>query len=331
MEEKYLEVLRGCTTRNVEGREINTGPRLKISRNSVNSPIKAWRYIFTDVLLHKIVDYTNDYGNEKCSKWQDITVQDLKEFIAVLFIAGIQKRKDKTTNWWSDDPYLEFPLVKKIMSGRKFHTILRYLHVCDMRRQPSIDSPSYTPMYKVQELADYLAHRYNLAFDAGLSLSLDESALGRIKFKVRIVTKAARYGIKIYVLADAETSFVLRVLVYTGQYTYNSNSELVSEDNTKKTVKVCKELCNDFKGSHRVVYVDRFYTSLELVKELEQMGLYVTGTCMSNRIPEKLRISKRSKTFKEMQRGDHVTHLTVTQLLTGRNLRWDSYVGRIET
>jgi hypothetical protein len=286
--------------------------KLKVAATTVNSPMKAWRFIFTDSLLNKIVKYTNDYGAAKCSKWKDIAVSDIKDFIAIIFLAGIQKRKDKTSNWWSDDPCLEFPIVKKIMTGRKFHTILRYLHVCDLHAQPSLDSPRYTPLYKVQEFMDYIARHSSQAFEAGPSLSLDESlvrAFGRIKFKVRIITKAARYGIKIYVLADAETSYVLRVLVYTGQFTYNVATSNIDEQDYKKTVKVCKELCQPFSGSHRVVYIDRFYTSLELVKELEKMQLHVTGTMMSNRIPAEVRIAKRSRDYKEMQRGDHKMHV----------------------
>jgi hypothetical protein len=45
------------------------------------------------------------------------------------------------------------------------------------------------------------------------------------------------------------------------------------------------------------------------MKELEKMDLYVTGTVMSNRIPEGLRISKRSREFKDMERGDHKHHV----------------------
>ena len=154
---------------------------------------------------------------------------------------------------------------------------------------------------------DYVSRRCKLAFEAGPSLSLDETlvrAFGRMKFKVRILTKAARYGIKIYVLADATTSYVMNVLVYTGQYTYQTDNEDI-----KKTIKVCKELLNAYKGSHRVVYVDRFYTSIKLVKELEKMHLHVTGTMMSNRVPVSVRIVKRSQEFKDMQRGDHKMHL----------------------
>ena len=58
-------------------------------------------------------------------------------------------------------------------------------------------------------------------------LSLDETllrAFGWMKFKVRIILKAARYGIKLYVVTDARTSFVLKVLVYTGKYTYHDST-----------------------------------------------------------------------------------------------------------
>jgi len=298
-------------TRATRGRSDRTHPGIKISRNTLNSTIKAWSYIFTEHFLNKIATYTNDYGQEKCSSWTDITSTDIREFIAILFLGGVQKRKDKTVNWWSDDPLLEFPIVKKIMSGKKFHKILRYLHVCDMHMQPSVNSPEYSPLYKVQEMKDYIEHRSKLAFEAGPYLSLDESlvrAFGRIKFKVRIITKSARYGIKIYVLADARTSYVMKVLVYTGQYTYRNTHSDVNEE-TKKTVKVCKELCKPYEGSHRVIFVDRFYTSIELLKELETMQLYVTGTVMRNRIPSQLRINNNSREFREMERGDYKKHV----------------------
>ena len=56
-------------------------------------------------------------------------------------------------------------------------------------------------------------------------LSLDETLIrsfGRIKFKVRIISKSARYGIKLYVITDSVTAFVLQVIIYTGKTTYNT-------------------------------------------------------------------------------------------------------------
>ena len=99
-----------------------------------------------------------------------------------------------------------------------------------------------------------------------------------------------------YVLTDAATAYVLRVIVYTGKHTYN---ESVNQAD-KKTIHVVKELCKSWEGTHRTVYVDHFYTSLDLLKELRKMNLYVTGTIMKNRIPSEVTMGKTSRVFKEM-------------------------------
>jgi hypothetical protein len=230
----------------------------------------------------------------------------LESFIAVLFISGIQKRKDKPSHWFSDNPLLENPVMKRVMSGRKFFTILRYLHCCSVENQDPT-AEGYDPAYKVAEMKEYLEDRFTRLFLPGRELSLDETlirAFGRIKFKVRIVTKAARYGIKVYVITDATTAFVLRVLIYTGKSTYQNPLHLGLNEDRLKTVQVVNRLVEPFVGSHRVVYVDRFYTSLDLVKSLAEKNLYVTGTMLQNRVPPGVRIQKSSPAFRNMKRGD---------------------------
>jgi Transposase IS4 len=76
----------------------------------------------------------------------------------------------------------------------------------------------------------------------------------------------------------------------------------------KKTVAVVKRLCTPFEGSHRTVFVDCFYMSLDLLKELDKMNLHVTGTVMRNRLPKELTIAKASQEFKTMEHGDHKMH-----------------------
>jgi hypothetical protein len=191
------------------------------------------------------------------------------------------------------------------MTGRQFHMMLRFLHCCPIN-SPTRNNNVYDPSYKIKEVMDLLQSRYDKVFTPGENLSLDESlirAFGRIKFKVRIITKAARYGIKLYVLTDAETAFVLRVIIYTGAQTYANTNEDVS-----KTVRVVRSLCEDYTDSYRTIYIDRFYTSLDLMKEMDKLNLFVTGTVMANRIPKELKINKTSQEFKSMNRGDHKQH-----------------------
>ena len=163
----------------------------------------------------------------------------------------IQKRKDRPSNWFSNCPVSENPAMKRIMSGRMFSKMLQYLHVCSNSAVHTVED--YDPAYKVVELRDYLQQRFTRLFEPGQQLSLDETLIrtfGRVRFKVRIISKSARYGIKIYVLTDAVTAFVLRIIIYTGKHTYNESAN----QNEKKTVQVVKELCKPLQGTHRTLH-----------------------------------------------------------------------------
>jgi hypothetical protein len=56
-----------------------------------------------------------------------------------------------------------------------------------------------------------------------------------------------------------------------------------------------------------------------MVKEMKKMELHVTGTMMSNRIPQQIRIAKSSRCFRKMERGDHKMHLCEYQADGGNN------------
>jgi len=312
--EKFMEF----STSVARSRVLRTG--IQIPADQANSPRKAWNLIFQHYILDKIVRHTNKYGQRECKDWTDINKKDLLDFIAVLFLMSVQKRKDKPQNWFCDDPIFECKLAKKVMTGRQFGKMLRYLHCCDPDENGIAADGTYDPSYKVADFKNDLEKRWSLVFIPHQELSLDETllrAFGRIKFKVRIVSKAARYGIKLYVLTDARTAFVLRVVVYTGQSTYNQSD---TESNLK-TVQVVQKLCENYRGSFRTVYVDRFYTSVDLLKQLEDMNLYVTGTMLSNRIPQSIHRAKSSKAFKTMRRGEFIKHSFNYKTLKGERKR----------
>lgn len=115
-----------------------------------------------------------------------------------------------------DVPFLAQHLINYEIDEEFFgDNRFRYLHCCPVENQDP-RAEGYDPAYKVAELRDALERRYTALFEPGQQLSLDETlirAFGRIKFKVRIITKLARYGIKLYVITDAETAYVLCVIV----------------------------------------------------------------------------------------------------------------------
>jgi hypothetical protein len=131
---------------------------------------------------------------------------------------------------------------------------------------------------------------------------LDETliqAFGRIKFKV--LTKVARYGIKLYVITDAVTAYILKVVIYTGKSTYYATSK---QQERKKTVQVVKQLVEPFVGTYQTIYVDRFYMSVDVLKSLADQNLFLTRTMLANRVPLGIRTAKTSSAFKKMNPGN---------------------------
>jgi Transposase IS4 len=143
---------------------------MKVLKTSANSLAKAWRLIMTTTIFEKTVEYSNDYGilSIGTGSFNKISRLDIIDFICVLFVSSIQKRKDKVANWWSDNPLKENPVVKWIMTGRQFSHVLRFLHVADVRNQPSKDADDYNPAYKVQEFMDSLEARFSACYTPSL-------------------------------------------------------------------------------------------------------------------------------------------------------------------
>jgi hypothetical protein len=77
------------------------------------------------------------------------------------------------------------------------------------------------------------------------------------KIQGQIVTKAAWYRIKLYIITDAVTAYVLKVIIYTGKSTYYATSD---QQDKKKTVQVVEQLVEPFVETYQTIYVDHFYT-----------------------------------------------------------------------
>ena len=81
--------------------------------------------------------------------------------------------------------------------------------------------------------------------------------------------KPTKWGLNVYVLADSETGYILNKLPYTGgetrdTYLSQCNSELPLH--TKVVVALFDKYLD--KGHH--VYADRYYSSVNLVDELDK-------------------------------------------------------------
>ncbi|CAK9827575.1 PiggyBac transposable element-derived protein 5 [Anthophora retusa] len=92
------------------------GPNHTLPRAA--APIAYFYLFFTDILLETIVNETNAYAdnvlsrrnlhpNSRARKWKDITIPELKAFIAYIINMGLQKRPSISSYWSTNDSQSE--------------------------------------------------------------------------------------------------------------------------------------------------------------------------------------------------------------------------------
>lgn len=114
------------------------------------------------------------------------------------------------------------------------------------------------------------------------NLAIDESLVlwkGRLSFKQFIKTKRHRFGIKIFVICDVETDFILNILIYTGSTTEYKKTD----PNLGISGAVVNTLMKPYLKKGHKVFIDNWYTSPSLAMFLYKKKTNVTGTVRKNR------------------------------------------------
>ena len=99
---------------------------------------------------------------------------------------------------------------------------------------------------------------------------------GRCSFRQYIKSKPAKYGLKLWLLCDSSTSYVLNVQIHTGR---------IHGDGPERNQgqRVVHDLVEVIKGSGRNVTMDNFFTSVTLAQELLEKKLSLVGTMRKNK------------------------------------------------
>nr|XP_022901399.1 piggyBac transposable element-derived protein 4-like isoform X2 [Onthophagus taurus]XP_022902367.1 piggyBac transposable element-derived protein 4-like isoform X1 [Onthophagus taurus]XP_022907409.1 piggyBac transposable element-derived protein 4-like isoform X2 [Onthophagus taurus]XP_022914481.1 piggyBac transposable element-derived protein 4-like [Onthophagus taurus]XP_022921006.1 piggyBac transposable element-derived protein 4-like isoform X2 [Onthophagus taurus] len=103
---------------------------------------------------------------------------------------------------------------------------------------------------------------------------------GRLSFKQYIKTKRHRFGIKVYVLCDCETGYVLGYLVYTGK---NNVKNRDNDSGLGLSGDVVVKLLEPYLNKGHSFYSDNYYTSPTLANYLFQHKTNSCGTVRINR------------------------------------------------
>lgn len=172
---------------------VDLGLTLRSGPKRFSKAVDFFRLFFTVEVLATICLNTNKYAwmhimkkptyGEKDGSWREVMPLEMVKFIALLLYMGVLELP-RLHMYWSTSPLLSGLLPSKIMSRRRFTSILAMIHVSD----PWLNSATAPKLGKVLWLLDHINERSANFFQPHRNLSVDE----------RMVKSKARSGIRQY-------------------------------------------------------------------------------------------------------------------------------------
>ena len=139
----------------------------------------------------------------------------------------------------------------------------------------------------------------------GKNISVDEGMIGfkgRLSFRQYMPAKPTKYGIKVWMAADASNGFVINHEVYLGKQRGRVLANGLGYS-------VVMELMNPFLNKNHHVNFDNFFSSPKLLEDLQNEGIYACSTVRAGRVglpPSSRRKLKREGEMICEQKGNLV-------------------------
>lgn len=250
-------------------------------------PLDYFKITFPEDVVQLIVDEVNRFAaqthqareilTKRQLKWNDVTSDEIKRYIAIRILMGID-RKPHFEHYWTKDQYLTSSVVPKIMSSNRFFEIQQNLHFANNEEQVEGDR-----LAKIRTFWDKLNEKSKSLINVGQNLAIDESLIkfkGRLVWKQYIPNKRNRFGIKTFSLVDSATGFVVISLIYCGK---GSEDLRHSMNIYGYGGAVVLDLLETYFRKYHRVFCDNYFTSPTLARKLLDENTYLTGTLRSNR------------------------------------------------
>lgn len=246
---------------------------------------------FTNAQHQKFIRECDIRLHSRLQNWREVSVAEMYIFLAVTFLFTRNKHLDIQEHW-STDPLLQSPIFSKTMSRNRYTTILGLL---------SFSNPNTMSSHILKDILPILKHiknTFKYSFTPYRDLCVDESIMpfkGYLSIKQFIPNKRNRFGIKLFMLCDVKTRYIIDFIIYCGART----EIIVDPDNLGVTGGVVTTLLQDLMQANRRVYMDNWYSSPKLYKYLYDRKTYACGTVMLNRM-RKANIGQ----FKTLKKGE---------------------------
>lgn len=178
----------------------------------------------------------------------------MKAFYGVLIALDVM-RMDRDELYWSksEKHFMVGSKIPIVFTRDRFFSIKKYLHFSDDTVIPPNDK-----LHKVRYMLDKLVANFQHEYNPHREMSVDEAMVpfkGRLGWKQYMKDKPIKFGIKLWVAADAITAYCFNLDVYVGK----AATEVLPAFGLSGQVVV--NLLTSVLGNGHIIFTDSFYTS----------------------------------------------------------------------
>ncbi|XP_044766245.1 piggyBac transposable element-derived protein 4-like [Coccinella septempunctata] len=261
-------------------------PGTKGNARNATTPIECLKLFINEIIVRIITISTNIYIDNIQNRFQRVRdarktdEREMSAFIGILFLIGTFRSSRKNLKKiWDNSRGSGIESCYLAMSENRFRFLLRCVRFDNVETRN--ERRELDKLAPIRELFENFLVNFQANFIPSEFLTVDEQLLafrGRCGFKQFIPSKPAKYGIKMFALVDAKTSYTMNLETYVGlqpegPYKLNNSGE-----------EIVLRLVQPIAGTNRNVTGDNWFSSVPLVEKLlRHHKLTYIGTLRKNK------------------------------------------------
>lgn len=266
-------------------------PKGPASKLNIPSPEAVWRLFFTDNILGEIVVNSNkkleqlrqNLKTPDSSSYKNTNKEEIEALLGLLILCSIFKSgREKLASLFATDSTGRH-IFRGIMSLKRCETLLLALRFDDTLTRA--ERKQNDPAAAISNIFNIFISNCQEVYSIGAHACVDETLIpfrGRCPFRMYMPNKPARYGIKLICLTDAHNSYLLNAYIYVGK---DSDGKFLTRDEQRllKPTQAVLQVAQPIIKTNRNITADNWFSSVELVQELQQRKLTYVGTLKKNK------------------------------------------------
>uniref|UniRef100_A0A667Z3N1 PiggyBac transposable element-derived protein domain-containing protein n=1 Tax=Myripristis murdjan TaxID=586833 RepID=A0A667Z3N1_9TELE len=249
----------------------NSGPSHHLPKNS--DAVDFFNLLFPSALMELITNETNahaktcQYLGTGSPDWMPVTVHEVKGFIGLVILMGIQTLPDPSHYWsWShhDNSYTFY----RAMSFKRFKQIAANIRMgsftTDEYRGTSNPNDS---LHIFRPMLDILSRAMWDAYQPNACLTIDRALLPGLEEEDRHSKGNPKTQPQVWLLCDSKSGYCHRFLIQMG-----------AKNRQETGFSVVPELVEELEDKNHQIYLASSLTSVPLMQKLLDQGIYASSS-----------------------------------------------------